>query len=560
MNSSEGKLYWWFKGPFEYARSGGLRPLHLLGLALLTGLLATLAWHPSPAQVLLFPAFVPLMLAGELVLASKAKRRGFLFWGTTYIAMLSWNIGVTWWIVNSTLEGAIAANVLNALFMTVPWQVYIRLRVRWGVLPGLCGLTLSWLLFEILHLRWDLTWPWLTLGNAFATRPDWVQWYEWLGTLGGSAWVWWVNGILFLGFAHSEARAAARALCWGTAVFLLMITVSYGILPWAAADSASGGSIEMVVVQPNIDPYTQKFEGTPAFIPYQEQIDRMWRLSDSLITPNTQWVLWPETALDASLPEDRLADNELILPMQKKLDTYPGLHLIVGATTYTYYPKEAAPASARQTADGSYYDVFNTALHLESGSKQIGIYHKSKLVPGVEGFPFPAVLGPLTALVIDLGGTAGGLGKQDTRANFSAKASGKFPASSIAPAICYESIYGDFMADFARAGSTTIGIITNDAWWGNTAGHQQHFAMARLRAIEERRWVARAANTGISGLIDASGSVRQTLPYLKQGALRLQVGQTSPTKTTLYMRLGDWGVFLFVLAMCFVFIRYGPGR
>ena len=75
----------------------------------------------------------------------------------------------------------------------------------------------------------------------------------------------------------------------------------------------------------------------------------------------------------------------------------------------------------------------------------------------------------------------------------------------VAPVICYESIYGDYVSDYVGDGAQWLAVVTNDAWWRNTAGHKQHFSYAKLRAIEQRKWVGRAANTGISGFINPVG-------------------------------------------------------
>lgn len=83
----------------------------------------------------------------------------------------------------------------------------------------------------------------------------------------------------------------------------------------------------------------------------------------------------------------------------------------------------------------------------------------------------------------------------------------------VAPSICYESVYGDFMSEYIRKGAEVICIITNDGWWGNTPGHKQHLSYAKLRAIETRKQVIRCANTGISGFIDEFGNISQAQPY-----------------------------------------------
>ena len=112
----------------------------------------------------------------------------------------------------------------------------------------------------------------------------------------------------------------------------------------------------------------------------------------------------------------------------------------------------------------------------------------------------------LSVFVIDLGGSAGGLGSQPERTVFQVA---EVPALRVAPVICYESVYGDFVGEYVANGATLIGIITNDGWWSDSPGHSQHLQYATLRAIETRRDVARSANTGISAFINQKGEITQ---------------------------------------------------
>jgi len=176
--------------------------------------------------------------------------------------------------------------------------------------------------------------------------------------------------------------------------------------------------------------------------------------------------------------------------------------------------------------------VYNTALFVRPKDPLL-FYHKSKLVPGVEILPYPEVFGVLTDLVFSFGGTSGGYGRQTERTVFQNQA-----GVGIAPAICYESIYGDFMTSYVRSGADFITIITNDGWWGNTPGHRQHLAMASLRAIETRRSIARSANTGISAFINQRGDLLQATQYWKQDVLRGDLKLNHAL--TFYVRHGDY--------------------
>jgi len=130
--------------------------------------------------------------------------------------------------------------------------------------------------------------------------------------------------------------------------------------------------------------------------------------------------------------------------------------------------------------------------------------------------PFGAILKPLESFALDLGGTTGSLGSQEESSVFSSE----FTEIKTAPVICYESVYGDYVASYVRKGANLIFVITNDGWWDNTPGYKQHMAYSRLRAIETRRSIARAANTGISCFINQRGDVLQTTGWWKATAIK----------------------------------------
>jgi apolipoprotein N-acyltransferase len=135
--------------------------------------------------------------------------------------------------------------------------------------------------------------------------------------------------------------------------------------------------------------------------------------------------------------------------------------------------------------------------------------------------------------MIDLGGTVAMKTTQEERLVFEANDHVK-----VAPIICYESVYGEFVTGYVNNGATLLGIITNDAWWDDTQGHKQHFSYAKLRAVETRRSVARSANTGISGFINPLGEVMSKSVYNTRIGLKAEVPLM--TKKTFYVQYGDY--------------------
>lgn len=489
-------------------------------LAISSGLLLSISWY-DPFTPLIFMALAPL-IALEHSLADE-KRKYAKFFGFSFLSLAIWNVGVIWWLWNASGWATLGAWLANAFLQTSPLIIYQFLRRSGGERFGALTFFGSWISFEYLHLNWDLSWPWLNLGNVFAEWPSWIQWYEHTGVLGGSLWVlvanWIAYNVIF-----------KRRLIVGWAIIILFPMV-YSFWVWSQYEP-KGEEVEVVVVQPNLDCYTEKFQynaktgerGQASYIPYQEQVNRMIRLSEEKVTEKTRWVLWPETALHQGVEES----NPLAYLDTKKAAqwtrNHPNLSLVTGIDSHIIYkdPKKHTPTTRYYEGYG-YYDKYGAALFISPDS--IDFYHKSKLVIGVETIPFGPVLKPL---IMNFGGTSGGLGTQIEREVFKYAGSG-----GLAPVICYESVYGEFVGDYIKKGASFIGIITNDGWWGNTSGHRQHLHYARLRAIETRRSVARSANTGVSGFINQKGEVLQTSKYDEEialkGAVRLNTEMTNYT-------------------------------
>jgi apolipoprotein N-acyltransferase len=179
---------------------------------------------------------------------------------------------------------------------------------------------------------------------------------------------------------------------------------------------------------------------------------------------------------------------------------------------------------------GQYYEAYNGSALLDS-SGAYAFYHKSMLVPGVETLPW--FLKFIDKWFEKFGGTTAGYARQAERTVLKTK-----QGYAIAPSVCYESIYGEFMSRYVRNGANLICIITNDGWWKKTPGHKQHMNYARLRAIETRTWVARSANTGISCFISPYGTVYNPQPYNTTAAIKLNI-TPSQQHTTFYVRYGD---------------------
>lgn len=500
------------------------------------GILLWAAWPVSTLTLLIFIAWIPLLWL-ETKPISNAK-----FLGLTYITMLVWNVATTWWIWNASVPGAIGAFLANSLIMCLPWLGFRITKRKLGATAGYLSLIAFWMCFEYIHLHdWGLSWPWLTLGNVFATHTEWIQWYEYSGVSGGTLWILLVNIFLFLhvknNFNRQEAMSYKHLLI---AILLLILPVAISLT--TTVHKTTPGKKNIVIVQPNIDPYEKIAPGT-----FEAQLQKLIRLSESQIDSNTSLLVWPETALYTAkgIEENYMKENETLNPLWLFLKKHPGTLLFSGIESYREF---AAPTKYSEEYNGNFYEDYNGSVLLDS-SGALSYYHKSMLVPGVETLPW--FLKFIDKWFEKFGGTTAGYAKQNERTVLDTRQGYK-----IAPAICYESIYGEFMSKYIRNGANIICIITNDGWWGNTPGHKQHMHYARLRAIETRKWVVRSANTGISCFIDPYGNVIYPQPWDKSVAIKLNVPVND--QKTFFVRNGDiLSKILTGISVLFILVNIG---
>jgi apolipoprotein N-acyltransferase len=287
--------------------------------------------------------------------------------------------------------------------------------------------------------------------------------------------------------------------------------------------------VNFVVVQPNIDPYSEQYS-----LPPQQVIGKIMALASPAIDSNTNFLVAPESAIQENLWENDLTSFTSIRLLKQAIAPFPRLNMLIGGSTYYQIPP-GIPLQrwARKFTDtDGHYNAYNAAIMINS-LDSLQLYHKSKLTPGVEILPSFKGFKWLENFAIDLGGTVGSLGQDSIRKVYTTVNTVK-----VGPAICYESIFGEFFAEFVRNGAEVMIIITNDGWWGNTAGHRQHFSFAHLRAIETRRSIARSANTGISAFIDQRGDAHQATAYWAPAVLKGTINANDTL--TFYVKHGDY--------------------
>ena len=512
-----------------------MKKYQLFLLSFLSGILLSFAWPASGFPILLFIGFIPFLFIEDYIFNNKKSFTKLSVLLYTYPGMLTWNLITTWWVYNSTVVGSILAFVLNSLFMALTLNVFHLIRRRIASLKSVWLLPFIWIAFEFHHLDWDLTWTWLSLGNGFASYYKWIQWYEYTGVFGGSIWILTLNILIFLFLKKSILQKAdKKSLISNISIILaiLVIPITFSLIKYSSYKEKYNPK-NFVVVQPNIDPYNEKFSSMPS----NKQMEKMLNLARQITNQQTDFVVFPETAIPDGIWEDELEISQNIIQVRKFVSEFPKITVVIGLSSHRMFKKgEPLSSTARKynkkSENSPYYDIFNTALLVDS-SKNLQLYHKSKLVPGVEKMPFPKLLKPLEKYAIELGGSSGSFGTQKERTPFNIHSNTK-----IAPVICYESIYGEFVGKFIQNGAQFITIITNDGWWGDTPGYRQHFNYARLRAIETRRSIARSANTGISTFINQRGDDFKSTKWWEPKAISATLNAND--EITFYVKFGDY--------------------
>lgn len=512
-----------------------------LFLAILFGLLLGLSWPAGGLTPLLFVAFVPLIFLFE---QSKSEKRSIFFW-RFYLGFFIWNALTTWWLWNATVFGMFFAMLVNSLLMTMVVLLWRRVDKTLRKKAGLIFIPFAWICFEKMHLVWDFSWPWLNLGNGFASYPNWIQWYEYTGSFGGTLWVWVVNIAIY--HTLTKFRSTKNYTAFVKPLLLIALPILVSVLILLQFEEEETTPLSVTVVQPNIDPYNEKYNLT-----HQDLYRNLLAQITPELNKKTDLIVTPETYFSEGAGEHlaRFEQSKLYLDILE-FATQNEIQFLTGIQFYNTYSDETKTESANKLKNNYWADFYNSAFLTDTTA--VHEYHKSKLVVGVETLPYRKIVEPLLGnAMLDLGGTLYVRATQKEREAFPL-----YNGAKVGPIICYESVYGEFVTEYVLAGATLLAIMTNDAWWGNTPGHKQHLAYAKLRAIETRRPIVRSANTGISAFITPTGEITSQLEYDKKGVITASV--FPQTKTTFYVQYGDFifrlGGFLAGLMLLFTFGR-----
>ena len=448
-----------------------------------------------------------------------------------FVSFLLWNIIGTWWVTRAQFVGAIFIIVANSLVQALAFWLASRTRTILKI-PLLFPFLLIWMGYEHFHLSWDLAWPWLNLGNALATVPEIIQWYEFTGVRGGTLWIILTNFALLRAIANYRAKSPGSVAPIGAATLMLLLIPILGSWLIFQNFEDEGETVNIALIQPNLDPYTEKFDPEN----YARHVQEFFRTAEAIVDDETQYLFGPETLIVEQIDERNPSASIHYRNLSAFREKYPKLNILLGVHSYQKLSRGNIPPGSRfNREEDFYYEVFNSALYLPPGSaSNPQFYHKTKLVPLFERMPFVQYLRFLGKYSLELGGYTG------TYSNRQASTVFVWPEASITilPIVCYESIFGPYCSRNLPDEKGFICMITNDGWWKGTPGYRHHFNFSPVRAIENRRDFVRVANTGISALINAKGVVMARTNWWEKttlkGKIHLRGGQT------FFARHGDY--------------------
>ena len=526
-------------------------------LSLISALLLSISWPTYGIPFFIFFAFVPLLLMEqEISKFSKIHKKGWAVFGLTYLAFFIWNVVTTGWLYhaknpdgnNSLLAVAIPV-IVNSLLMSLVFQLYYWYKKVRGTYFGLVFFVAIWLSFERFHLNWEFTWPWLNLGNAFSEYPQLIQWYDTIGATGGSFWILLINVFAFYTLRIWQAGRIRKDLVKNisilTAIIVLPLLIS--IYKYNSCQEKPVGEVTTLLLQPKLDPYNEKYSKDSLQI-----LGELLTLAEENSKTKVDFFIAPETAFpgNGSLSENGFNKSTSIAIAKEFLGKHPQSIFLTGASTHKFLFDEADTEDySTEIQKGVWVNSYNSALQIIP-NQEVEVYHKAKLVPGVEIFPYIRYLKPILGdAMLDFGGANSSLGIDKERKVFS----NTFNKAKMAPIICYESIYGEYVTDYVKNGANLLAIMTNDSWWDNTEGHKQLLSYARLRAIETRREIVRAANSGISAHINARGDILQDTFYDDRTALLVKANLLE--EKSIYTKIGDLisRIAIFVLGFLIIY-------
>lgn len=498
------KAYRRLQGRTELVYTSTVNMSRKIALAILSAVLLSAPFLNPSLFPLAWVAFVPLFWVIER--AGSLRQAVFYGWlmGTT--AHL---IGFHWLVYTISVFGGFnypistVVFLLYALLQGLQMAIFAFLVRRIGFGPLQIFPALFWITLEFCF---PLLFPWY-LANSQISFSWFVQSADVVGPYGVGFVIMWCSAAIYKVIFAVEQQRTRSLTALSCAGLFAALSLVYGFqrLRTVQQEIAAAPKMAVAAVQGNID---IDLKWNPAKV--KENLEQHKRLTEQL--SGVPLIIWPESAVEVWLPEELAALPNDLMP-QLPRESY----FIFGAKSFLGKPG---------TSD---FKAFNSAFFTDGTGRILGRYHKQVLLAFGEYLPFAKILALLPGMPLADGFTAG-----DGPLVF------HLPIGvRIAPLICYEDLMPDLARKFiSESGANLLVNLTNDAWYGRSAGPWEHARLAQSRAIETRRSLLRVTNTGVTSLINAKGEMVQSLPIFTPAVLNTEVDILGGE--TYYVRFGDW--------------------
>lgn len=473
----------------------------------LSGLMLGAGFTPSPFPQLLFAALIPyLIVINKRVTLASINRATFLMAFVFNLLTVYWVGGFVVGKDYFLMVSGVLLLFVNPLVNLIPSTLYYMTYKNFGRKTAMFLFPFFWVCSEYLYMITDWSFPWLTIGNGVSKFLHYVQFADLLGSQGVSLFVLYANVFFFFAFFRRDVNPKPKKIYVTAALIVIILPLLYGMNkieePLKIKKEFTIG-----LIQPDLDPYDKWSGGN------LDAITNLYlSLSQKAIDKGAQLIVWPETALPVYLlagPYSDTRDSLSAFLVRNNVWLLSGMPDIQYYYDTTDLPDDVKYSSVSEF----YYTTYNAIYLFSQGYDLPQKYRKMKLVPFGEKTPFSDKIPFLADLIkwgVGLGGWNVGKDTSVLVANISSD------SLHIGALVCYESIYPHFVSSFTDKGADMIAVVTNDSWYGNTSGPYQHKDFASLRAIENRRYVVRAANGGVSCIINPKGeTVLATKMYEK---------------------------------------------
>jgi len=532
-------------------------------LCILSGILLGLSFPPFKTW---FLVYFGLLIFLYLIFSSNRFKQAF---GRGYLALVIFNEITLYWISgwhsNDTFLklAGIATVLVHPVFMMIPVVVLYIVYRNINKYTALALFPFIWIGFEYFHNMWQFAFPWLELGNSESYNLSRIQYIEIIGIHGISFLICVVTSIIY--FTSERIFNNKWNILNGKTIISLLFIIILLLLPnyysskrlndnkneaYFKSDNTEK-NIFTCIAQANTDPY-KKWGGSQDLL-----IDSYIEILNKGLNYKPDLLVLHETATPYYFFEDYNKDKtSRFIDFVNKNSKY----LVMGIPHMEYYANpENAPNDARGTKSGKKWDAYNSVILLEPGKKnnEYTIHKKVKLVPFSERVPYQEIF-PFAEKLVNWGVGISHWQRGNELILFELKNPALKPRARFEAIICFESVFSELVSEGVKNGAEFIAIVTNDGWWGNTSGPYQHEQYAVLRAIENRKWIIRCAQTGISCFIDPLGNIHDEIPYYTERVTAKNIIANS--EITVYAANGDIigraGFYILIISLVVSLVYY----